>query len=285
MGKFIDETGNKYGKLTVLKKSNNKTSSGCIKWLCQCDCGNITEVSGDVLRRGKTISCGCYQKNKVLKNEIGNRYGKLTVLRQAASRNHRAYWVCQCDCGNLCEISGTNLRLGQTSCGCNQIKNRIGLQYGKLKVINQKPNNMWECLCDCGNTITVFGKYLDNGHVLSCGCIKSKGETKIKEILIKLNISFETQKTFNSCRFEDTNQLARFDFYLPDYNIIIEYDGEQHFHSKNSGWSNDDQLIYTQNHDKFKNLWCYKNNIKIIRIPYTLFDKISEEYIKNLIKD
>ena len=82
---------------------------------------------------------------------------------------------------------------------------------------------MWECLCDCGNTITVFGKYLDNGHVLSCGCIKSKGETKIKEILIKLNISFETQKTFNSCRFEDTNQLARFDFYLPDYNIIIEY--------------------------------------------------------------
>ena len=34
MGKFIDETGNRYGKLTVLKKSNNKASNGCIKWLC-----------------------------------------------------------------------------------------------------------------------------------------------------------------------------------------------------------------------------------------------------------
>ena len=85
---------------------------------------------------------------------------------------------------------------------------------------------MWECKCDCGNIIVVFGKYLDNGHVSSCGCLKSLGENKIQEILTKLNISFEKEKTFDSCRFEDTKALARFDFYLPDYNIIIEYDGE-----------------------------------------------------------
>lgn len=284
MGKFIDETGNKYGRLTVLKKAEQRTSSGSVKWICQCECGNLVEVAGDVLRRGLTVSCGCFQKQKVIKDEIGHKYGKLTVLRRAANRGHRAYWVCQCECGNIVEISGTNLRQGQQSCGCGQIKNRIGNKYGKLTVIKQKPNNMWECQCDCGNTVTIFGKYLDNGHVQSCGCIKSAGETKIKSILNELNIYFETQKSFETCRFEDTKALARFDFYLPKYNCLIEYDGEQHFLSKQSGWSNDTQLAYTKSHDNFKNQWCYQNNIRLIRIPYTDFDQIDRNYIQNLIQ-
>lgn len=282
MGKFIDETGNTYGKLTVLKKSNNKTSSGSIKWVCQCDCGKITEVAGDVLRRGKTISCGCI-KNNIAKNEVGKKYGRLTVLKKGTSKKGRAYWICQCDCGKIIEVSGTNLRSGQQSCGCLSIKNRVGNKYGKLTVLKQKPNNMWECLCDCGNIITVFGKYLENGHISSCGCIKSLGETKISKILTSLNISFKQQKTFENCRFPDTNQLARFDFYLPDYNIIIEYDGEQHFISKNSGWSNDSQLAYTKSHDDFKNQWCYLNNIKLIRIPFLDYEKINNNYIQNLL--
>lgn len=284
MGKFIDETGNKYGRLTVLKKAEQRTSSGSVKWICQCECGNLVEVAGDVLRRGLTVSCGCFQKQKVIKDEIGHKYGKLTVLRRAANRGHRAYWVCQCECGNIVEISGTNLRQGQQSCGCGQIKNRIGNKYGKLTVIKQKPNNMWECQCDCGNTVTIFGKYLDNGHVQSCGCIKSAGETKIKSILNELNIYFETQKSFETCRFEDTKALAKFDFYLPEYNCLIEYDGEQHFLSKQSGWSNDIQLAYTKNHDNFKNQWCYQNNIRLIRIPYTDFNQIDKNYIQNLIQ-
>lgn len=284
MGKFIDETGHVYGKLTVLRKADKKAANGSIKWVCQCECGNITEVAGDVLRRGITISCGCYHKEKVAKNEVGNRYGKLLVIKKGNSRNHRAYWICQCDCGNICEVSGTNLRSGQISCGCAQIKDRIGNVYGKLTVIKQKPNNMWECKCECGNIITVFGKYLDNGHVISCGCIKSSGETKIKKLLTELKIEFEAQKSFETCRFPDTNALARFDFYLPNYNCLIEYDGEQHFVSKNSGWSNDTKLEYTQQHDTFKTLWCKLNNIKLIRIPYTDFNKITKEYIQKLIE-
>lgn len=284
MGKFIDETGNKYGRLTVLKKAEQRTSSGSVKWICQCECGNLVEVAGDVLRRGLTVSCGCFQKQKVVKDEIGHKYGKLTVLQRAANRGHRAYWICQCECGNIVEISGTNLRQGQQSCGCGQIKNRIGNKYGKLTVIKQKPNNMWECQCDCGNTVTIFGKYLDNGHVQSCGCIKSAGETKIKSILNELNIYFETQKSFETCRFEDTKALAKFDFYLPEYNCLIEYDGEQHFLSRQSGWSNDIQLAYTKSHDNFKNQWCYQNNIRLIRIPYTDFNQIDKNYIQNLIQ-
>lgn len=50
-----------------------------------------------------------------------------------------------------------------------------------------------------------------------------------------MNVSFEKEKTFIDCVNPKTNFLLRFDFYLPDYNIIIEYDGEQHFKYNDTG--------------------------------------------------
>ena len=59
-GKYIDETGNRYGKLLVLGKDeelSNKNNRAW--WLCKCDCGNTTIVSSKCLRNGHTTSCGC----------------------------------------------------------------------------------------------------------------------------------------------------------------------------------------------------------------------------------
>lgn len=56
---FKDETGNRYGKLTVISCEIVK---GKAFWKCKCDCGNITTVAGDKLRRGVTKSCGCIQQ-------------------------------------------------------------------------------------------------------------------------------------------------------------------------------------------------------------------------------
>lgn len=58
MGKYIDITGQKFNKLTVLSKVQNLSSKKA-RWLCKCDCGNFTEVSGDNLRNGSVKSCGC----------------------------------------------------------------------------------------------------------------------------------------------------------------------------------------------------------------------------------
>ena len=57
-----------------------------------------------------------------LKNEIGNKYGKLTVTKQGGSTSNQSVkWICNCDCGNKVEIVGANLRNGtSTSCGCNR---------------------------------------------------------------------------------------------------------------------------------------------------------------------
>ena len=66
MGKLIDLTNKRFGKLTVLEKSKNKINNRPA-WICQCDCGQIKEISGKLLREGQTKSCGCLVKEKILK--------------------------------------------------------------------------------------------------------------------------------------------------------------------------------------------------------------------------
>ena len=93
----------------------------------------------------------------------------------------------------------------------------------------------------------------------------SKGENKVKQILKSMNIEFETQKTFDDCRNPKTNYPLKFDFYLPNYNCCIEYDGLQHF--QETCYFSDD-LESRQYKDNIKDNYCKNNNIKIIHIPY-----------------
>jgi len=64
VGKLIDEIGNRYGRLTVVKQAGSDTH-GHVKWLCQCDCGKEPVVRGSHLRNGTAQSCGCFQKDRV----------------------------------------------------------------------------------------------------------------------------------------------------------------------------------------------------------------------------
>ena len=118
------QPGQIYGRLTVIKQTKERDSCGRIKWLCQCECGNLTKVNSSALRRGTTLSCGCLQKEKAsqtsLKDLTGQRFGKLLVLERAKNNsNKRVKWVCQCDCGTIKEVLGENLRSGESmSCGC-----------------------------------------------------------------------------------------------------------------------------------------------------------------------
>ncbi len=96
----------------------------------------------------------------------------------------------------------------------------------------------------------------------SCG--DSKGEREIRKWLDENNIKYVSQKKFKDCR----NILPLpFDFYLPDYNICIEYDGEQHFKQiKKFGGKVGYEIRI--NNDKIKDDFCENNNITLIRINY-----------------
>ena len=125
------------------------------------------------------------------------------------------------------------------------------------------------------STQDLFRKY-------SCGCIQgSAGEQRIHHHLFNRNIKFEREKTFNNCLNPNTNMHLRFDFYLPDYNCCIEYDGEQHFkESSMCGDSLEDRQI----RDQIKTQYCKDNGIKLIRIPYTKYDNIETILDKELLQ-
>ena len=123
---LIDITGQKFGRLTVLHRDENKPKGHGKKvyWVCQCDCGNIKSVTGDNLKRGAVVSCGCYHKEKMremlFKDLTGQTVGFLTAIKPLHQHaDGTFYWECQCKCGNIKEVKASYLLDGSVkSCGC-----------------------------------------------------------------------------------------------------------------------------------------------------------------------
>lgn len=224
-------------------------------------------------------------------NLIGQRFGKLVVLQKAKTVNRKSMWLCQCDCGNTKILPGVELKRGRIkSCGClvkqtngkREFKDITSQRFGKLVAIKPLDNNnskriyTWLCKCDCGNQIIVRGDSLRSGKTSSCGCLGSKGELAIFNLLKEHNISFQCEKSFDDCIFLDTNKKARFDFYINN-KYIIEYDGSVHFLYSDKGWNNKENFEKTKQHDIIKNNYCKQNNIPLIRIPYTHLEDLCIE--------
>jgi hypothetical protein len=115
-----DETGNVYGKLTVLGYAGSKLKAlpGAY-WNCRCECGSQHIVAGRALRNGTILSCGC---SKQRTDEVGNKYGKLTVIEFTGNtKSGDSRWKCLCECGNETTVARGELRRGSTkSCGCHR---------------------------------------------------------------------------------------------------------------------------------------------------------------------
>ena len=100
----VDLRGMRVGRLLVLSREGTDKYRSAT-WLCQCDCGNTTVVSGNSLRNELTRSCGCLRreitKDRTLKNIEGRVFGQVRVgERTGTAPDHRALWNCTCSCGN-----------------------------------------------------------------------------------------------------------------------------------------------------------------------------------------
>ena len=100
----------------------------------------------------------------------------------------------------------------------------------------------------------------------------SSGEYAVKGVLEAMNIKFQREMTFDDCK---DVQLLRFDFYLPHNMSIIEFDGKQHFEPVEH-WGGQETLDNIQRRDAIKNAYCAANNIRLLRIPYTDFERVQE---------
>lgn len=114
-----------------------------------------------------------------------------------------------------------------------------------------------------------------NNHLSGKGCPickESTGERNIRLFLDENNIKYIRQKKFNECR---NKKNLLFDFYLPDYNLCIEYNGEQHY-KKFRFEKNNERLFERILRDNIKKDFCIKNDIKLLIIKYNenIIDKI-----------
>lgn len=220
----------------------------------------------------------------------GTRFGRLVVMYESSIKKNNQYcYHCKCDCGNEVDVRGYSLRHGETkSCGClskelaslrNKNKNIHDLtnqRFGLLVVVaptDERKNGsvVWKCKCDCGNEALVSSKNLVHGDTKSCGCLRSQGEIKIKQLLQEYNIPFQTEYSFPDLVSQKGYPL-RFDFYVNN-SYLIEFDGEQHFSEKTL--FSHDNLRDRQYNDMQKTLYAQNHNIPLIRIPYTKLSTLS----------
>lgn len=129
-----------------------------------------------------------------LKNEIGNKYGILTVIARGPNTSQgRAQWICECECGKQTVVLGKNLRSGNTkSCGCLKSrqpaarKDLTGQRFGRLTVLGEprtgERGTVWKCLCDCGEICFKVSADLISGNVRSCGCYKKELHSTMNDL-------------------------------------------------------------------------------------------------------
>lgn len=120
--------------------------------------------------------------------KIGTVFHRLTAIRKVGKNRDRCdVWEFKCECGNTVEMAYTRVAHGYAkSCGCQrsisakrQAVAMIGRRFGRLVVIRRDGSNkhraaMWECRCDCGNTLVTVGNTIRKGAVNSCGCLKTE---------------------------------------------------------------------------------------------------------------
>ena len=146
-------------------------------------------------------------------------------------------------------------------------------RYDYSKVIYTSINKKIEVICrQHGSFFQVAHYHLSGNGCPSCN--KSKGEIFIENWLKKNGVKFIPGFKFDQCK--DKFKLP-FDFYLPDYNACIEFDGYQHFFPSGFGSPSNSLSIFqrTKKHDKIKNKFCKNQGIKLLRISYKKFNSIS----------
>lgn len=207
----------------------------------------------------------------------------IEVVGDYAGANIQILHRCKID-GFEWNATPANILFG---CGCPECKKRIlhnmfvkshityvqqlSVVNSDLEVVGEYINSRTPILHRC--KIDGYEWFIAPMNTLSgqgCPqCQESNGERRIRQYLQMHNVVYVYQHKFEDCK--DKKQLP-FDFYLPEHNLCIEYDGRQHFEPVNfSGNEHNailEQFLIVQKHDNIKNQYCEYNNIHLLRIPY-----------------
>lgn len=232
---FVDHTGHRFNHLTVIRRVENEiqpNGNTIPRYLCKCDCGNEIVTRGSSLLDGHTKSCGCRKKQLRIKDMIGQKFGKLTVVSRADDYNNPngtifIMWNCVCDCGVHTVVRGTSLRDGHcVSCGCY-----------RLEQLSEKP--------------------------------MSKAELWTVSYFDRLGVVYFPQKSYPGLKGVGGGLLS-YDFlvWIDDKpKVLIECHGTQHY-EVNEYFGGIEQFNRQQIHDELKRQHAINIGLPLIEIPY-----------------
>lgn len=265
------------------------------KILVKCNmCGNQYRMLPHNILKGQKCK-KCYSKEQTRTHEdfvqeVQKIHKNIKITKPYI--NSTTNVSCECiSCGYKWEAHPNNLLRGY---GCARCAGHIKTHEDFIKKFNE---------INPSSNITFLNKYVDSKSPLLCKCDKdlfewnalpsnllkgtgcprckeSKGEKLITDILTKNNICLIRQKTFDELYGIGNGNLS-YDFYIPNLNILIEFQGEQHYKPINY-FGGEKQFEIQQEHDKRKREYAKDNGIKLIEIPYWDFENIEEILSKEL---
>lgn len=257
----------------------------------KCPKGHVFQMSFNNFKKGQRCPiCARENQNRIPKNPNNKKHSQKYIEELVESRgykllepyvNKRTKLKLECPNGHYHEI---RLDSFQNGSGCKQcMKEKMtNNKYEAIKKINEKG---YDVLSEYNGSHSNITLRCEKGHIFEstydriinggCGCPicnESRGEKKINDFLKNNKIKFIRQYKYKDCK---CHKPLPFDFYLPQYNCCIEFDGEQHFKIiKHFGGI--DTFIERKIRDEIKNWYCQQNNIKLIRIPYWDFNNIEK---------
>lgn len=292
--KYVEDSG--YVFINFIE--NNKTGLSR-RLIVKCDNHDPYEVTFSNFFNGRRCM-KCSRKYTYSYEEVNeyifNEGDKLLTLKDEHKNNLSQIKVL-CSCGNIFLTTFSRYKTIGNRCPiCSKEKigrhNRLNTDVF-LKKINEIGYEFITPIEEYKNEETKFKVKCNNGHIFTtywkkfnggCRCPicnRSKGETRIENNLRMLNIKYASQKTYNDL-LSDYGKMLRFDFYLPDFNLLIEYQGE--FHDGNVRHQNKHQLERQKKYDKRKREYVKTHNINLLEIWYWDFDNIEKILMHELIK-
>ena len=277
----INASDYKFNKIIEYKGLNTRISLICPK----CNREYIPTFKN--FKAGKRCGCDNGKRNHILEDVIEFiETTDLELLDGYGEYSYKRKFKLQCSNGHIFYMRFADLLSGHRCPHCAKNKKLTYKEvydlfdkYGYELLSKEYINAHSKLLVKCPEGHTYKVRYADFYSGKRCPyCQTSKGENKIKIYLNDYGINNIPQYKFKDCKFK---RPLPFDFYLPDYNICIEFDGEQHH---KIGCFNGDiwDFVDIKIRDTIKSIYCEDNNIKLIRIPYWEFDNIESILNENL---
>ena len=276
---------------TVLHYGSNSSENSVLRCL---DCGCRIEVNtGELFRtRRKHICAKChYKRCDTLRNEKiiferltakGHNSISFFIKERKGIRHHMVHFKCG-NCGRINEKEVANFLRQKYNCGfCEgkkeskdtdtfilELKERHG---ESLSLISEYVNAKTDVVIRCNNCNFIRkvkpNAILSSGYCPKCNKIASKGEQRIKTFLEKQDIEFQTQKYFSEWEIG----IHYFDFYIPKFNLVLEFNGRQHYEFVPYFHKTEENFQYRLKKDEIKKEAALTHGLNYVSISYHIND-------------